>query len=332
LGSITKDSAGETAAGGAAGEDGAGVPDERRRGRAGRAAAAPVQRLRLTFTKEEPIRYIGHLDVVRLWERACRRAGLPLAYTLGFTPHPRLQFAAPLALGVTGEAEVLDVFLTERLEPAAFVARLGLTLPPGSRALRAREVPLPDPAVSARLRWAAYRVRATGGGDPGADADAAATGAPAPGSRWAGARGAGEDAPAPPSGAAPEAPWRAAAERLPPPQPAPPAPPAEAVAARIAALLGEPALPRQRRREGKIVAYDLRPLVLDLWLDPPPGAPPEPGAPDAAPPGEVVLGMRLRADPRGQGRPDEVALALGLTARRVHRVRIGLEDADADAT
>ncbi|HVG95427.1 MAG TPA: hypothetical protein VNK05_00845, partial [Chloroflexota bacterium] len=113
----------------------------------------------------------------------------------------------------------------------------------------------------------------------------------------------------------PEVPWRAPADRLPPP-PAPcPAPPPEAVAARIAALLASASLPRERRREQKTVRYDLRPLVLDLWLDP-----------AGAPPGEVALGMRLRAEPQGQGRPDEVAAALGLAARRVHRVGVGLTD------
>jgi hypothetical protein len=321
LGSITKDSGGETAAGGAATGDGAPVPDLRPAG--GRAAAPPVQRLRLTFTKEEPIRYIGHLDVVRLWERACRRAALPLAYTLGFTPHPRLQFAAPLALGVTGDAEVLDAFLTARLAPEAFVARIGAALPPGSRALGAREVPLLDPAVSARLRWTAYRVLAGGAvpDDPppaaGAAAPPAGTAGPAPASRWSAATRAGPHQPGVPLELpdALETPWRATADRLPPPPAPSPAPPPVDVAARIGALLASASLPRERRREQKTVRYDLRPLVLDLWLDA-----------AGAPPGEVALGMRLRADPRGQGRPDEVAAALGLTARRVHRVGIGLAD------
>ncbi len=57
-----------------------------------------MQRVRLVFEKGAPLRFIGHLDLVRMWERAFRRAELPLAYTLGFTPHPRLTFAAPLAL------------------------------------------------------------------------------------------------------------------------------------------------------------------------------------------------------------------------------------------
>jgi hypothetical protein len=289
-----------------------------------------VQRLRLTFTKEEPIRYIGHLDVVRLWERACRRAALPLAYTLGFTPHPRLQFAAPLALGVTGDAEVLDAFLTARLAPEEFVARIGAALPPGSRALSAREVPLLDPAVAARLRWAEYRVRAGGpvpddppppaGAGPAAPPGGAA--GPAPASRWSAATRAGPHQPGvppelPDAPDAPETPWRAAADRLPPPPAPSPAPPRGDVAARIGALLASASLPRERRREQKTMRYDLRPLVLDLWLDA-----------AGAPPGEVALGMRLRADPRGQGRPDEVAAALGLTALRVHRVGIGLADGE----
>jgi hypothetical protein len=111
-----------------------------------------------------------------------------------------------------------------------------------------------------------------------------------------------------------EVPWRPPEERLPPPESPPPAPAPEVVRERIAALLAAPGIPRQRERDGKTVDYDLRPLVLDLRL-----------ASEGAGPGEVVLEMRLRVDPQGQGRPDEVAAALGLRARRIRRLRLGLE-------
>src|SRR5688500_7774877 len=100
-------------------------------GRTGKGAEPPVERVRLTFSKEGALRYIGHLDLVRMWERACRRAKLPLAYTLGFTPHPRLTLAAPLALGVTSAAELMDVYLREALPAGEVAERVGPQLPAG---------------------------------------------------------------------------------------------------------------------------------------------------------------------------------------------------------
>ncbi|MFH1087432.1 MAG: TIGR03936 family radical SAM-associated protein, partial [Chloroflexota bacterium] len=59
-----------------------------------------MYRLRLKFGRDRSLRFISHLDLMRLWERAFRRAGVPLAYSQGFTPHPSISLAAPLALGV----------------------------------------------------------------------------------------------------------------------------------------------------------------------------------------------------------------------------------------
>jgi radical SAM-linked protein len=60
-----------------------------------------MQRLRITFARGKELKYISHLDLMRLWQRALRRADIPLAYSQGFSPHPRLSIAAPLAIGVT---------------------------------------------------------------------------------------------------------------------------------------------------------------------------------------------------------------------------------------
>ena len=57
-----------------------------------------VQRLRVTFTRGEQVKYITHLDLMRFWERALRRAEIPVAYSEGFSPHPQLALAAPLAV------------------------------------------------------------------------------------------------------------------------------------------------------------------------------------------------------------------------------------------
>ena len=275
-------------------------------GRVGKGAEPPVLRVRITFTKEGALRYLGHLDVVRLWERALRRAKLPLAYTLGFTPHPRLIVAAPLALGVTSEAELMDVYLREALPPETLAARAGAQLPEGCRVVAADALPVEGPAVSALTRWAAYTVLASAG-ETAAPADRRM------GSRWASAdRLAGETSHTPaPTPEADGAPWRPPEERLAPPEPDPPLPGLDDVDGRIARFLGAARVTFERARDGKVV--DLRPLVLGLKA----------GASATA--GRLALEMVVRLDSSGAGRPEDVAAALGLRARSVHRRRIGLD-------
>ena len=67
-----------------------------------------MQRLRLTFSRGEELKYISHLDLMRLWPRAIGRADMPLVYYQVFSPHPRLSLAAPLAVGVTSSGELMD--------------------------------------------------------------------------------------------------------------------------------------------------------------------------------------------------------------------------------
>ncbi len=118
----------------------------------------PVQRLRLTYSKKEDARYIGHLDEARFWERVFRRVDLPMAYTHGFHPQARLQFAAALPVGVAGENELLDIWLAQRIEPEAWLAAIARNLPPGFTAKKLLEVPLKLPAMQASLRAAVYLV------------------------------------------------------------------------------------------------------------------------------------------------------------------------------
>ncbi len=117
-----------------------------------------VQRMRVTFATDETVKYVGHLDMHRTWERAIRRARLPLAYTQGFNPQARLQFAAALPVGFTGQAEQADVYLNEELEPAGFLARLTAALPLGIRPLRAEPVPRELPSLQPQVCGANYRV------------------------------------------------------------------------------------------------------------------------------------------------------------------------------
>jgi len=117
-----------------------------------------VQRLRMTFVKGEAIKYISHLDLARVWERAFRRAGLPLIYSQGFTPHPKFALGAALPVGLTSGAEVLDVWLSPPLPPEVCVQRLSAQLPAGLSIIRAWEVDLALPSLQSCMRWAEYHV------------------------------------------------------------------------------------------------------------------------------------------------------------------------------
>ena len=120
-------------------------------------AETPLQRLRLTYAKGEALKYISHLDLARTWERAFRRAGLPVAYSQGFNPKPRFQIAAALPVGVTGSSEMLDVWLTEPLSGDEALARLRPVLSRDLEVSGAEQVDLRAPALQAQMIAADYR-------------------------------------------------------------------------------------------------------------------------------------------------------------------------------
>lgn len=116
------------------------------------------QRLRVTYRHGPELRYVSHLDLMRALERAMRRARLPLAYSQGFTAHPRIVTAAPLPVGFTSEAEVMDIWLSTPVSPSEFAGRLAPQLPVGLTILSVEDIPLTEPALPTMLRQARYRV------------------------------------------------------------------------------------------------------------------------------------------------------------------------------
>jgi radical SAM-linked protein len=122
-----------------------------------------AQRFRVWFRKGERVRYISHLDVLRFWERAVRRAGLPLSYSQGFTPHPKLAFAAPLPLGFLGEAEVLDITLDERVDVVEFKEKLAAEASGDLAMVDAAEIAPTAPAPQSLVQWADYEVQLADG-------------------------------------------------------------------------------------------------------------------------------------------------------------------------
>ena len=121
-----------------------------------------VQGIRITFGVEWPVCFASVLDLGRLWERLLRRAGLPLAYSQGYNPHPRLTFGMALPVGYTSECELADVLLAERLDLEDVRRRVEEQCPPGLRILGAEELPLGAPSPQSTMREAEYVVRLRG--------------------------------------------------------------------------------------------------------------------------------------------------------------------------
>jgi radical SAM-linked protein len=213
-----------------------------------------MQRLRIRFSRGEELKYISHLDLMRLWQRALNRAGIALAYSEGFNPHPRMSLAAPLALGVTSEAELMDIVLAKFMSPHSFTAAIGAQLPCGIAIQQVFNTPLTLPSLQSQLRYAEYAV--------GLSTEKAR----------------------------PE------------------------IEATVADLLQKETLPWQHQRDTGPHKYDLRALIDDLWLI-------------DWHQGGCSLGMRLRCDTSGSGRPEQVAAALGFTEYpdSIHRTRLILQ-------
>jgi len=213
-----------------------------------------MQRLRIRFSRGEEIKFISHLDLMRLWQRALNRAGIALAYSEGFNPHPRMSLAAPLALGVTGEAELMDVVLTKWSSPHAFTTAVSSHLPRGIEISQVYNTPLTMPSLQSQVRHAEYTIEV-----------------------------------------------ETEKER-------------QEIEAAISDLLAKESLPWQHQRDTGPRHYDLRVLIDDVWLN-------------DRPAGRCNIGMRLRCDSNGSGRPEQVAAALGFEnyPLSIHRTRLILQ-------
>ena len=84
-----------------------------------------MKKMRGALTKDDEIKYVGHLDFGRAIERALRRAKLPVAYSVGFNPHMKLSFGPALSVGVASDSEYVDVELTEPMNAADFTENNG---------------------------------------------------------------------------------------------------------------------------------------------------------------------------------------------------------------
>jgi len=118
-----------------------------------------VRRVRIVFKKVGDLRHLGHLEMARMFERACRRAGIPLAFTGGFSPKPRITFALSLPTGTEALAEWLDLELADAMPAEEVRDRLNGQLPGGIEVSDSWKVPVDVPALNGRVRSMTYEAR-----------------------------------------------------------------------------------------------------------------------------------------------------------------------------
>ncbi|PSL56679.1 radical SAM-linked protein [Saccharothrix carnea] len=123
-------------------------------------SAAPVQKLRLRYAKRGRLRFTSHRDIARTFERALRRAGVPMAYSQGFSPHPKVSWVGAAPTGVASEAEYVEVSVVDRVDPDALRTALDAVLPPGLDVLEV--VQSAGGTLPERIEASAWRVELPG--------------------------------------------------------------------------------------------------------------------------------------------------------------------------
>ncbi len=201
-----------------------------------------MPRLRTKFSRGEELKFLSHLDITRLWQRAFQRAGIPLSYSHGFNPHPRLALAAPLAVGMVSRGELMDVWCDRPISSGYLISAVNRQLPRGIEMLSAYQLAPFLPSLQSQVRYSEYCVLAR-------------------------------------------------TEKN-----------STEINLAIERLLALRGLAWQHQRDTGVRHYDLRALIDSVWLT-------------DCHDGLATLGMKLRCDSRGAGRPEQVTLALGFNDR-----------------
>ncbi len=123
-------------------------------------AAPVVQRIRIRYAKRGRLRFLSHRDFARALERAVRRAQIPIAYSSGFSPHPRISYVGAAPTGVASEAEYAELALQARMEPEELRTALDHVLPPGLDVIEAVEAQ--TASLADRIQVSHWRVELSG--------------------------------------------------------------------------------------------------------------------------------------------------------------------------
>jgi radical SAM-linked protein len=118
-----------------------------------------AMRIRVEFSKTEAMRFTSHLDLYRAWERLLRRAEFEMVFSQGYNPRPKIQLAAPLALGITSRAEIIDFWLSSGPDEIESIkARLIKAQPPGIDVQQAEFVDPKSPPLQKKVAAAEYLI------------------------------------------------------------------------------------------------------------------------------------------------------------------------------
>lgn len=120
-----------------------------------------TQRIRVAFEKKSDLALASHLDFARMLDRLIRRASVPISFTGGYHPHPRIINAAALPFGATASEEIVDFVLRERMEPSKFIESLAPLLPEGMKIVWASDRPVKATQLSLQMKSADYVIAVT---------------------------------------------------------------------------------------------------------------------------------------------------------------------------
>lgn len=126
-----------------------------------------MQRIRIRYAKRGPLRFTSHRDFARAFERAIHRANVPIAYSQGFTPHPKISYASAAPTGVASEAEYLEIGLQSAVDPAELRTALDAALSPGLDVLVAVEAPATGGSLADLMEASRWRLELPGVSDVG---------------------------------------------------------------------------------------------------------------------------------------------------------------------
>ena len=118
-----------------------------------------AMRIRVKFAKTEPMRFTSHLDLYRAWERLLRRADVPLVFSQGYNPRPRIQLAAPLPLGITSNCEIIDIWMSDSQSNLQTLrTRIIQVQPPGIEVCEVEYIDPNFPPLQKKVHAAEYSV------------------------------------------------------------------------------------------------------------------------------------------------------------------------------
>ncbi|QEK12295.1 DUF2344 domain-containing protein [Crassaminicella thermophila] len=118
-----------------------------------------MYKVRMRFSKNGYMIFISHLDLVRMVERVLRRANIPIAFTQGFNPHPKISFATALALGVSSDGEYIDIEIQEKIDLSILKNRINEQLPDGIKIIKCKYIDVKSKALMAIVEQSKYMVR-----------------------------------------------------------------------------------------------------------------------------------------------------------------------------